>query len=304
VQFVLYPDDISDVVRLLRNCYGQTKNPMYLHRADRMMKLGVRLFFDDVSPLPKISNFDDWYESNTKNGSSVEILRQMLELSRDLAALPPEKRYAPEARPDTAWVAQDSPVVGNSSAAAFATAFRAASVSGLAVSWKGDGLTRPTPDIILRYGPERGRALYLSQSLAEFTPEGLRGKTWDIGISDAINTIPTAAEADKINGLMSRFTGKGMVVDHIDDAGFKDAVRQVAVMIRNEGDAPGVIRVTATLHDTYHDNDTVVSEKRLGAGDQGLFILAAPPLKRIRRLKIASDNGQCALRLREFAFVL
>jgi hypothetical protein len=304
VQFVLYPDDIADVVKLLRNSYALTKNPMYLHRADRMMMLAVRLFFDDVSPLPKVSNFDDWYESNTKNGSSVEILRQMIELSRDLTTLPPEARHAHEVDPVATWIAPDCPVAGNAATAEFAAAFREASATGLAGSWKGDGLSRPIRDIVLRYGPQRGRALYLNQSHGEFTPQGLRGRSWDIGISDAINTIPTAAAADKVNGRMNRFTGKGMVADYIDDAGFKDVVRHVAVVIRNDGDVPCIISVTGTLHDTYHDNGTAACEKLLGAGEQGLFILAAPQLKWLRRLKISSDNGRCAMHLQELAFVL
>ena len=59
-----------------------------------------------------------------------------------------------------------------------------------------------------------------------------------------------------------------------------------------------------TLHDTYHDNGTAACEKRLGPGEQALFILAAPPLKWLRRLKVSSDNSRCGLRLQQFAFVL
>lgn len=72
VQFAQYPDNISDVVEILRYVYRLTNDAMYLRRADQMMKLGLKLFFDDVSLLPKITNFDDWYESSTKNESSVE----------------------------------------------------------------------------------------------------------------------------------------------------------------------------------------------------------------------------------------
>jgi hypothetical protein len=65
-----------------------------------------------------------------------------------------------------------------------------------------------------------------------------------------------------------------------------------------------VISVTGTLNDTCHDNGTAACEKRLGPGEQGLFILAASPLKWLRRLKISSDDGQCVLCLQELAFVL
>ena len=74
-----------------------------------------------------------------------------------------------------------------------------------------------------------------------------------------------------------------------------DVVQQIGVVIRNEGDVPCLISVTGTLHDTCHDNGTAACEKRLGPGEQGLFSLAASPLKWLRRLKISSDDGQCVL---------
>jgi hypothetical protein len=66
---------------------------------------------------------------------------------------------------------------------------------------------------------------------------------------DNISPLPkvsTAAAADKVNGRMSRFTGKGMVAGHIDDAGFMDVVQQIGVVIRNEGDVPCLISVTGS----------------------------------------------------------
>jgi len=262
------------------------------------------LFFDDTSPLPKISSFDTWYESSAKNGSSVEILRQMLELAEDLAALPPEERRTPEVRPADAWTSPAGTAAGNASAEAFAAAFRQAAADGLAGAWDGSGLPRPSKDVILRYGPEASRPLYLSQAKGAFTPKALQGPSWDIHFSYAINKIPTAEESDRVNGRISRFTGKGMVEDHIDYAGFKDVVRQVAVVVRNESRAPVQVRLTATLHDTYHDNGTATREKALPAGGQALFVFAAPPLKWIRRLEIGSRDGQATMRLQQLAFVL
>jgi hypothetical protein len=304
VQFLICPDDIADVVRLLRSCYSLTKNPMYLHRADHMMKLGVGLFFDDASPLPKMSNFDHWYESSTKNGSSVEILRQMLELSLDLAALPAEERGAPEVTVETTWTAPEAPVVGNLSAGEFASAFNNAAGSGLTGSWACGNLKRPTKDVVLRYGPGRSRNLYLSQQAGEFTAIAVTGQSWDIGLSDVINTIPTAAQADKLNGKMQKFTGKGFTEDSIEDAGFKDVARQVAVVIRNEGEAPALVRATATLHDTYHDNGSETCAQRLAPGVQGMFLLTAPPRKWIRRIDIAGASGPARLRFVQLAFVM
>lgn len=237
VQFVVYPDDLAHVVTLLREVFRLTGNPAYLHRADQMMKLAVRLLFDDVSPLPKISSFDTWYESSLKNGSSVEIMRQMLELSEDLAALPEADRSAVEVQPATAWTPPDTSSADPAAAAAFAAAFEKGLADGRSFTWMGEGLERDATDIVLRYGKNRDLGLFLSLAEGRFTPEGLRGPAWNIGVSDVINHIPSAAEADAVNGRPAEFTGKRIEVGHIPDAGFKDAVRQAAVLVRSEGPA-------------------------------------------------------------------
>ena len=232
VQFAQYPDNISDVVELLRYVYKLTDEVAYLHRADQMMQMGVRLFFDETSPLPKITNFDDWYESSSKNESSVEILRQMLELSIDLKRLPEEQRTAPTViaeRRDGAWHAK---------------------------------VEEFTSDMVLRYGPENEHGLYLTQSK--------NAKAMRITLSDTITRIPTAAEADKLNGRMRDFTGKGFTRDSIAYGGFKDVPRQVTLVIRNSGEEAARVQVTATLHDTYHDNGQIQCEKSLKPGEEGI----------------------------------
>jgi len=228
VQFAQYPDNVSDVVELLRYCYTLTGNVAYLYRADQMMRLGLKLFFDKTSPLPKMTNFDDWYESSAKNESSVEILRQMLELSLDLKALPKSQRTAP------LTVAEERGGV-----------------------WHGR-LNSSTQDMIFRYGHENQYELYLSQST------GADG--WHINLSDTITRIPTAAEADKINGRMKQFTGKGHMAASIAYGGFKDVPRQITLVIRNAGKKVALVQVEAILHDTYHDNGQVTTAKKLKPG--------------------------------------
>ena len=264
VQFVQYPDNITNVVKLLRFVYKITDNVAYLHRADQMMRLGIRLFFDDTSPLPKITNFDDWYESSENNGSSVEILRQMLELSGDLKALPKAKRITPQV-----------------------------------VAEKRSGLWQVKPDdsrsdMIIKYGPEKQHELYLSQAKSP--------NTRHISLSDTITRIPTAAEADKINGRMKKFTGKRERTSSIAYGGFKDVPRQVELVIRNVGRKAARVRVEAILHDTYHDNGQVQSEKVLDPGRQKSFTLTAPAKKWIRRLSVTSENKSSDLRLEQFMF--
>jgi len=265
VQFAQYPDNVSDVVELLRYVYKLTDDVAYLHRADQIMRLGLQLFFDETSPLPKITNFDDWYESSAKNESSVHILRQMLELSLDLKAIPKSQRTASRA------VAKER--------------------SG---AWH-VRLETLTPDMIFLYGPQNQHELYLSQT---------RGSgAWYINLSDTITRIPTAAEADKLNGRMKDFTGKGHTTASIAYGGFKDVPRQVTLVIRNSGKKVALVQVEATLHDTYHDNGQVTTAKELKPGEQGSFVLTAAAKKWIRRLAVTSDNN-ANLDIKQFAFTM
>jgi len=228
------------------------------------MRLGIQLFVDDTSPLPEITNCDDWYKSSANNGSSVEIFRQMMELSGDLKALPKAKRTTPQ-------------VV-------------AEKCSGL---WKAK-LDDSRSDMIIKYGPEKQHELYLSQAKSP--------NTRHINLSDTITRIPTTAEADKINGRMKKFTGKGHTTTSIAYGGFKDVPRQVELVIRNVGRKAARVRVEAILHDTYHDNGQEQCAKTLKPGEQGSFTLKAPSLKWIRRLSITSDKGSGDLEIEQFAF--
>ena len=304
VQFALYPDNIADVVELLRHVYKVTQDTAYLHRADQMMRLGVRLFFDDTSPLPKISNFDNWYESSLKNESSVAILRQMIELSIDLSAIAKEKRAAPEMPANGKWEAPNAPAAGNMTPEDFAASFETAASAGRAGCWSRKGLTQAEPDAVLKYGTKGDRALYLSKSTGTFTADGLHAKSWRINLSDTITRIPTSAEADKLNGRMKRFTGKGHTAGLIAYGGYKDVPRQVAIVIGNTGSKAARVRVEANFHDTYHDNGSQQCVQTLAPGKQGLFLLGAPALKWIRRLTITNETETGKLSLVRFAFVM
>ena len=127
-----------------------------------------------------------------------------------------------------------------------ATAFESAVAAGHAGNWTGTGLKRATPDVVLRYGPENTYALHLSRAEGEFTAGGLRASSWQIDLSDTMTCIPSAAEADKLNGRMKGFTGKGYTTGHIAYGGFKDLPHRVALVIRNVGDTATQVRVEAT----------------------------------------------------------
>jgi len=96
---------------------------------------------------------------------------------------------------------------------------------------------------------------------------------------------------------MKGFTGKGWTTGAIAYAGFKDVLRRVTLVIRNTGRKAVRVRVEAVLHDTYHDNGQEQCERELAPGEQGLFILSAPPLKWTRRLSITSGTKNAELGL-------
>lgn len=265
VQFAQYPDNIADVVALLRYCYKLTDNAAYLHRADQVMQIGVKLFFDDTSPLPKITNFDDWYESSLKNESSVEILRQILELSLDLQALPENRRAVPRA------IAEEQ--------------------EGM---WHVE-MAEPASGMVLQYGTDKEHGMYVS---FQATQEGRQ-----VRFADVITRIPTTAEADKLNGRMKGFTGKGHTQAHIPYGGFKDVPRKITLKLRNTGHQAVDVQVTATLHDTYHDNGQTTEGKRLNPGETASFTFAAPDSKWIRRLDV-NGGGSKELRLDSLAFAV
>jgi hypothetical protein len=262
VQFAQYPDNISDVVVLLRYVYKLSKDPIYLRRANQLMKFGLTLFFDEISPLPKISNFDDWYESSTKNESSVEILRQMLELKLDLETLPEDQRCAPQ----IGSTEQD----GN---------------------WH--ALLNSSPDAILQYGDKTQHGLYLSQNRTE--------KMWQINLSDTITRIPTAEEADTLNGRMKQFSGKSQTDSDIAYGGFKDVPVKVTLVMQNAGTSSVEISVTADLHDTYHDNGQDIIKRAIAPDKTESFTITAPAKMWIRRLHVTPMPN---LNLKEISFAV
>ncbi len=265
VQFVLCPDNISEVVRLLRCAYKLTGEAKYLHRADQMMQWAIRLFFDETSPLPKITNFDDWYESSLKNESSVEIFRQMLELSIDIKTIPKKQRTAPQViteDKDGGWYAE---------------------------------LNTKSLDMLLLYGKNKNHGLYLSQTKNAY---GLK-----VNLSDIITRIPSVEEADSLNGKMDKFSGKEFTSSRIEYGGFKDVPTEVKLVIRNTGKEVANVHVCASLNDTYHDNGEMQYEKELNPNEVDVFEFSSPSLKWIRTLLVKGATESDSLQLEGISFV-
>jgi len=299
------PDVLARVIHVLRRTYRMTDNPMYLRRAEHFAQLAVRLLFDDTSPLPKISSFDDWYESNWKNGSSVEIIGQMLELSLEIKAMEESQRTIPVVALQPPGQPPATNAAGHYSPTEFQADLKAACAEGRGGVWDGSGLGRASQDVYLEYGVSgQKRRLYLSQAAGTFAPVRQAGAALAIGVSDVINKIPTVKEADKVNGARkTRFTGKYIDVAAYSHAGFKDVLKSCGLLIGNNSRKEQVVVLTATFHDTYHDNRTETITGTVPAKGTMFFAVKAPSRKYVRKLHVQSRNGSY-VSIKNMAFVM
>ena len=74
---LLKPNEFSNAVELMLNGYHLTKEKKYLDRAIYFANLGIDLFLNNDSSLPKATNEDDHYESITGGPS---FMCQLLKL--------------------------------------------------------------------------------------------------------------------------------------------------------------------------------------------------------------------------------
>mgnify|MGYP006294342601 CR=1 FL=1 len=74
---LLKPNEFSDVIQLMLNCYELTGENNYLQRAVIFANSGVDLFLNDYSPLPKATNKHNHYESITGGPSFMYQLLQL-----------------------------------------------------------------------------------------------------------------------------------------------------------------------------------------------------------------------------------
>jgi len=286
VQWVVVSQYVARVIKVLRNAYRITDNPMYLRRADHIARLAVTLFFDETSPLPKMSSFDDFYEFG------VEVIYQMVELAQDMESLPEHARTTPvvalhpEADFDVAAAA------GDYSAAAFQADLETACATGMGGVWDGSGLIAESKDLFLAYGGQgQTRNLYLSQEEGLFGAHRQATAALDISVSDAINHIPTVDEADKVNqSRKTGFEGKKIERTKSSYAGFKDVLKGCGLMVSNRSNKAQQVTVEATLHDNYHDNGVLIARASIPAGATVFLGAKAPAGKYIRKLDIRSSS--------------
>ncbi len=73
----LPPSTFSAAIRLMLNAYELTGDKGYLERGDYLGHMARELFFDFTSPLPKVTNLHDWYETQTGGAALVKTLFEL-----------------------------------------------------------------------------------------------------------------------------------------------------------------------------------------------------------------------------------
>jgi hypothetical protein len=78
---LLKPDVFASVIRLMLNSYKLTGDRKYLDRANFFGQLGIDLFLDEDSPLPKVTNKHNHYETIT---GGPEFMNELLNLYMEM----------------------------------------------------------------------------------------------------------------------------------------------------------------------------------------------------------------------------
>ncbi len=79
--WLLKPNEFAQVIQLMLNCYELSTDERFLSRASFFADIGIKLFFDETSPLPRVSNQHDHYETITGGPS---FIYQLLKLHQAL----------------------------------------------------------------------------------------------------------------------------------------------------------------------------------------------------------------------------
>ncbi|XOV93450.1 MAG: hypothetical protein ACFHWX_01815 [Bacteroidota bacterium] len=79
--WLLKPNEFAQVIELMLNCAALSGDSKFLDRASFFAKMGISLFFDEDSPLPKASNQNDHYESITGGPSFMYQLLKLHQLN-------------------------------------------------------------------------------------------------------------------------------------------------------------------------------------------------------------------------------
>jgi hypothetical protein len=320
VQWAVWGANMAYAIELMFAAYDLTGNAAYLHRADHFGHLAVDLLPDDVSPLPKITSHDDFYEIERVTGHSTDAwILAILELHQRLSQLDTAPKGAADENPAVAKLAKSFGVhceppkvlatfattVAGMSAARWQADFEQALAENRAGDWDCTKLPGPAASVSLAYGAVGERTLFLSRREAGFTSnKGLSIDGFDLIASDFINKFPTLEEVKPFNGPYRRkFSGKHREPSTAKYGGFKDVLDRAGLLMVNHGKRPATVTVTVTYHDSWDDRETVDHAHTLGPGERVGVVCAAPAKRFIRRLDFGSDVAD-AVKLERFAFVM
>ena len=299
VQWSVWGVNVANAMELMLAAHELTGNPAYLHRADYFGRLAVDLFVDDLSPLPKLTSQDDYYEIESVSDPSGDVwMLVALEVQERLATLDETSKRSVRAATENKLDQFDAP-------APWLEEMKQAASENRAGVWDCTKLKAPAGSVSLTYGEEGEKSLFLSRPMNGFKPaNGLNADSLVLIASDFINSIPTLEEAKPFNGPYRRkFSGKHREPSTAKYGGFKEVLDQAGLILANHGKTPVTVTVTTTFHDSWDDRETYEEVATLNPGGKALVTVAAPDKRFIRRFDIKSDTPG-AVKLEKFAFAM
>jgi hypothetical protein len=291
VQWAVWGVNMANAMKLMLAAHELTGNAAYLHRAEHFAGLAVDLFLDEDSPLPKLTSQDDYYEMESVTDPSGDVwMLVALDLQERLAKLDARSR---------------SPLVGKSGTFEMPASMKAAFEEGRAGVWECTRLNGPAASVVLNYGEDRQKSLFLSRPEKSFESQnGLSIDGLGLVASDVIKRIPTLDEVKPFNGAYRRkFSGKHREPSTAEYGGFKEVLDQVGLLLVNHGTEAAKVTVTTTFHDSWDDRETKEEVVTIAAGGKARVPIVAPAKQFIRRLDFSCDASASA-KLEKFAFVV
>jgi hypothetical protein len=301
VQWAVWGVNVGHAMQLMLAAHELTGNAAYLHRADHFGRLAVDLFVDDVSPLPKLTSQDDYYEIESVSDPSGDVwMLVALDVQERLAKLEGQA-----ARPASVTTGSNLAALGKAPANTWRAEMATALAEHRGGIWDCTALAKPAASVALSYGADGARTLFLSRREEGIaSSKGLPVDSLELIASDFISKIPTLEEAKPFNGAYRRkFSGKHREPSTAIYGGFKDVLDQVGLLLRNHGTKPATVTVTTTLHDSWDDRETKEDVATIQPGEQVLVTVAAPEKRFIRRLDFKSDTPG-VVKLEQFAFAM
>jgi hypothetical protein len=304
IQWAVWGVNVGNAMQLMLSAHDLTGNAAYLHRADHFGRLAVDLFLDEASPLPKFTSQDDYYEIESVTDPSGDVWM--------LAVLALHERLAKLAEPSR------KPLMVRQTGA-----------------WDCTAMSKPSASVLLPYGKDGEKSLFLSRREKGFVPAtgrergpvdttgptvrpvvptgrsksgmktmGLPVDGLELIVSDFINKIPTLDEAKPFNGpYRRRFSGKHRERSTASYGGFKDVLDKAELQLVNHGTQAAEVTVTVTLHDSWDDRETKDYTVTLKAGARTPVSCDSPEKRFIRRLDFKSSVPG-AVKLERFAFAM